>query len=289
MLLRRAGLRLGECLDLELGCVVDYGATGTWLRVPLGKLGTERAVPLDADTVATLDAWMNQRGEQRPHSHPRTSAPTDFLFSEHGRRLKSWRIREGLRDAVATAGLAGPGGTPLRVTPHMLRHTYATELANAGMSLQALMALLGHVTPEMTLRYPVLASPTLRAAYDEAMSKVRKLIPVVPVGRPAAVPTKVEWIASEFLKTRLTGGYCSRHLAAQACPYANVCETCDNFLPGTEFAPALRAQLDDVRALKDDAELRGWNSEASRHQRVIDALHSHLRRLDNQCSSEVFS
>jgi len=68
-----------------------------------------------------------------------------------------------------------------------------------------------------------------------------------------------------------------------------VCETCDNFLPGTEFAPALRAQLDDVRALKDDAELRGWNSEASRHQRVIDALHSHLRRLDNQCSSEVFS
>lgn len=289
MLLRRAGLRLGECLDLELGCVVDYGATGTWLRVPLGKLGTERAVPLDADTVATLDAWMNQRGEQRPHSHPRTSAPTDFLFSEHGRRLKSWRIREGLRDAVATAGLAGPGGTPLRVTPHMLRHTYATELANAGMSLQALMALLGHVTPEMTLRYAVLASPTLRAAYDEAMSKVRKLIPVVPVGRPAAVPAKVEWIASEFLKTRLTGGYCSRHLAAQACPYANVCETCDNFLPGTEFAPALRAQLDDVRALKDDAELRGWSSEASRHQRVIDALHSHLQRLDNQCSSEVFS
>ena len=156
------------------------------------------------------------------------------------------------------------------------------------MSLQALMALLGHVTPEMTLRYAVLASPTLRAAYDEAMSKVRKLIPVAPVGRPA-VPAKVEWIASEFLKTRLTAGYCSRHLAAQACPYANVCETCGNFLPGTEFAPALRAQLDDVRALKDDAELRGWNSEASRHQRVIDALHSHLQRLDNQCSSEVFS
>ena len=50
---------------------------------------------------------------------------------------------------------------------------------------------------------------------------------------------KVEWIASEFLKTRLTGGYCSRHLAAEACPYANVCETCDNFAPGPEFAPAL--------------------------------------------------
>ena len=143
------------------------------------------------------------------------------------------------------------------------------------------MALLGHVTPEMTLRYAALASPTLRAAYDEAMGKVRKLIPVAPAGRPA-VPAKVEWIASEFLKTRLTGGYCTRHLAADACPYANVCETCDNFVPGNEFAPALRSQLDDIVALKADAERRGWTSEAARHQRTIDALDGHLHRLGNQ-------
>lgn len=162
----------------------------------------------------------------------------------------------------------------------MLRHTYATELANAGMSLQALMAVLGHVTPEMTLRYATLASPTLRVAYDEAMGKVRRLIPVAPAGRPA-VPAKVDWIASEFLKTRLTGGYCSRHLAAEACPYANVCETCDNFVPGREFVPALRAQLDDVHALKDDAERRGWASEVGRHGRVASALEDHLRRLEN--------
>ncbi|ETZ51416.1 phage integrase family protein [Mycobacterium avium MAV_120809_2495] len=45
------------------------------------------------------------------------------------------------------------------VTPHQLRHTWATELANAGMSLQALMSLLGHVTPQMTIRYATLASP----------------------------------------------------------------------------------------------------------------------------------
>jgi len=48
--------------------------------------------------------------------------------------------------------------------------------------------------------------------------------PVVPAGRPA-VPTKVEWLASEYLKTRVATGYCSRHLAAEACPYANACGT----------------------------------------------------------------
>jgi hypothetical protein len=140
----------------------------------------------------------------------------------------------------------------------------------------------------MTLRYATLASPTLRAAYDEAIGKVRKLIPVAPTGRPA-VPAKVDWIASEFLKTRLTGGYCSRHLAAEACPYANVCETCDNFVPGHEFAPALRAQLDDIRALQTDAEHRGWISETARHGRVINALEDHLRRLNDHPSSHLTS
>lgn len=280
LLLRRSGLRLGECLDLELGCVVDYGPAGTWLRVPLGKLGTERAVPLDSATVAAVDAWARHRGQQRPHPHPRTGKPTDFLFAEHGRRLSGWRIREGLRTAAATAGLAGPGGQPLNVTPHQLRHTYATELANAGMSLQALMAVLGHVTPEMTLRYATLASPTLRSAYDQAIGKVRKTLPIAPAGKPI-VPAKVDWIASEFLKTRVAHGYCSRHLAAGACPYANICETCDNFVPGPEHLPALRDQLADLRQLRADAGQRGWDSEARRHGRVIGALEHHCSRLEN--------
>jgi len=285
-LLRRGGLRLGELLDLEVTCVVDYGATGTWLRVPLGKMGTERSVPLDAESVALLDGWAFHRGQQRPHPDPRTGRPRDYLFAEKGKRLTAWRIRKGLDTAVTAAGLTGAGGQPLRVTPHQLRHTYATELANAGMSLQGLMALLGHVTPEMTLRYAVLASPTLRAAYDEAIGKVRGRIPVAPAGRPA-VPPKVEWIASEYLKTRLAAGYCSRHLAAEACPYANVCETCDNFVPGPEFVQMLRSQLDDVRALMHDAKQRGWSSEQARHRRVAETLEQHLARLESAPPSAV--
>ena len=97
----------------------------------------------------------------------------------------------------------------LTVTPHQLRHTWATELANAGMSLQALMALLGHVTPQMTLRYATLASPTLRTAYDEAMGKMRRQFTLTPVGKPI-LPDKVGWLHSEMLKTRVAHGYCQR-------------------------------------------------------------------------------
>jgi hypothetical protein len=81
--------------------------------------------------------------------HPRHDRPTDFLFCEHGRQLRPWRIRKGLDQAVLAAGLTGPDGTPLRVVPHQLRHTFSTTLVNAGMSLQALMALLGHAASRL--------------------------------------------------------------------------------------------------------------------------------------------
>lgn len=207
--------------------MLDYGPAGIWLRVPLGKLATERMVPLDAATLAALDQWADQRGVHRPIPHPRTGKPTDFLFTAHGRRLGATRLRVGLLAAVAAAGLRDPAGRQLAVTPHQLRHTYATELANAGMSLQALMALLGHVTPEMTIRYATLASPTLRSAYDEAMGKMRRHLTLTPVGRPI-VPAKIQWLSSEMLKTRVAHGYCSRHESQGPCPYANICETCDN-------------------------------------------------------------
>jgi hypothetical protein len=148
------------------------------------------------------------------------------MFSERGQRLGPWRIRSGLDQAVAAAGLTGVDGQPLGVVPHQLRHTYATALVNAGMSLQALMALLGHVTAEMTLRYATLASPALRAAYDEAIGKARPRLPIIVNDRPV-LPSKIDWLRGEMLKTRVAHGYCSRHLTAGACPYA-ICEHCDN-------------------------------------------------------------
>jgi integrase len=283
-IIRGTGLRIGELLDLELDCVVDYGTTGSWLRVPLGKLATERAVPLDEATLAALDALAHHRGPQRSLPHPRYARDADFMFAEGGRRIHGERLRRGLRQAAQSAGLTGTGGHPLKVVPHQLRHTYATTLVNAGMSLPALMALLGHQTPEMTLRYATLASPTLRSAYDTAMGKMRRQFTLTPTGRPI-VPDKITWLHAEMLKTRVAHGYCSRDLAAEACPYANICENCDNYVPGAEFAAVLQAQLVDVEALHDDAAERGWDGETARHARVAANLTAHLENIDPQPST----
>ena len=128
------------------------------------------------------------------------------------------------------------------------------------MSLQGLMVLLGHSRPE------------------EAIGKLRPRIPVAPAGR-ALVPDKVDWLRSEMLKTRVAHGYCSRDLVADACPYANICEQCENFVTAPEFLPDLEQQLADVRLLEHDAQARGWSSEAARHARVTASLERHLHRL----------
>jgi 8-oxo-dGTP pyrophosphatase MutT (NUDIX family) len=81
---RGTGIRLGELLDLELDCIWDSASHGSWLKVPLGKLSTERTVPLDEPTVAALDEWMTRRGPQRALPHPRLNRPAGFLFTERG-------------------------------------------------------------------------------------------------------------------------------------------------------------------------------------------------------------
>lgn len=289
LLLRATGMRIGELLDLELDCLLDFAGHGTWLRVPVGKLNSERMVPLDPDIVQMIDAWITQRGRQRALPHPRGGRLTEFLFIEHGCRPTSFRLRKGLIDAVAAAELRGRDGKLLHVTPHQLRHTFGTSLINGGIGLPALMALMGHVTPEMTLRYAKLATPTIRSAYQVAMDKVRagQLLPLTAVNAAPPIPDKVAWLHAEMLKTRLAHGFCARPQAAGPCPYANICEQCDFFVPDPAGTSTINAQLNDIRALQADAQARGWHDEAARHQRVAASLDQHLQRLRRDPSTDL--
>src|SRR5215211_1210599 len=94
-------------------------------------------------------------------------------------------------------------------------------------------------------------------------------------GHSRAVPSKIDWLHSEMLKTRVAHGYCSRDPIAGACAYANICEQCDNFVPDPERRDLIAEQLADITTLRADAEQRGWTSETARHERVADALQHH--------------
>jgi len=265
LLLQRAtGLRIGELLDLELDCVHEVPGAGAWLKVPLGKLQTERMVPLDEETLALLDRIVQERSPGRPLPHPKTGRLVEFLLTYHGRRISQDTLRGELHRASAAAGLPP-------VTPHQLRHTYATALINAGVSLQALMALLGHQSAEMSLRYGRLFDQTVRADYERALALAKqRLGPVLPEATPAALAG--DWRQAPLIKARLAGGYCLRTPAQGACAYANICEHCPNFRSEATFLPILATQRTDAEALAADAEQRGWGEEAARHRALVERL-----------------
>jgi site-specific recombinase XerD len=114
LLQRSCGLRIGELLDLELNCVHELEGNGAWMKVPLGKLDTERMVPLDDEAVALVDRIVATRSDGRSVPHPRTGRPAQFLFTHHGRRLGQQALRTELDRAAADAGLGletGPGAS----------------------------------------------------------------------------------------------------------------------------------------------------------------------------------
>jgi integrase len=270
LLLQRAcGLRIGELLDLELDCVHEVPGSGAWLKVPLGKLDSERMVPLDEETVALIDRITEIRSPGRPLRHPRYGRPAQFLFTHHGRRLSQNALREELDRAAQAAGLG-------HITSHQLRHTYATAMVNAGVSLQALMALLGHVSAEMSLRYGKLFDSTVRAEYERALTLAKQRLGTMPAGRTslplAGITGGAEWKDTPAIKSRLAGGFCLRAPAQGACAYANICEHCPNFRTDTGYLPVLAAQKADAEQLAADAEARGWISEADRHHKLIARL-----------------
>ena len=232
-------------------------------------------VPLDEETVALVDRIVAHRSPGRALPHPRTGLPTDFLLTHHGRRVTVYHLREVITRVARDAGLP-------HITPHQLRHTYATALVNAGVSLQSLMALLGHVSAEMSLRYGRLFDATVKAEYERALTAAKAhlgTLPTEPPGGRTPLPMlDGDWKEAPAVKARLAGGFCIRAQAQGPCAYANICEHCPNFRTDVGYLPVLAAQRADTETLARDAEARGWISEADRHRRLIERLDAHIRQ-----------
>ena len=145
LLTRATGIRIGECIDLALDCLRQLGPDQWALHVPLGKLHTERLVPVDADGRRIIDRILALRALAPP---ARLAKSAGMLLPRCGGHYALYQtLLWALADAAKRAGCSCP------VTPHRLRHTFASEMLRLGVSLPALMQLLGHKDIRMTLRY----------------------------------------------------------------------------------------------------------------------------------------
>ncbi|RAK65517.1 site-specific tyrosine recombinase XerD [Phenylobacterium kunshanense] len=146
-----SGLRISELTALPLAALARDPA---YLIVE-GKGGKERLAPLNDTARATVKAYL----DVRPQFLPKGDKANPWLFPSRGKagRLTPRRFAQVLDEAAADAGI-----DPVRVSPHVLRHAFATHLLEGGADLRVVQKLLGHADIGTTQIYTHVATDRLR-------------------------------------------------------------------------------------------------------------------------------
>lgn len=163
MLLYGAGLRIGEALGLTKGVVEDLLKTGRDTLSVTGKGNKTRLVPLLPQALEALQAyrdacpWLAARGPNEA-----------FFIGARGGALDPAIVQKRVRDIRRGLGLAES------VTPHALRHSFATHLLGAGGDLRTIQELLGHASLSTTQRYTDVDTARLTAVYRAAHPRAKR-------------------------------------------------------------------------------------------------------------------
>jgi site-specific recombinase XerD len=243
-LLARTGMRVGELAALEDDAMVSLGDLRQ-LRIPVGKLHNDRYVPLLPMLVDLIVDYQAMRGPSRS-GH--------LVERDDG---KPFDRRTVQRYVAAVAKRAGIG----HVHPHQLRHTLATQSVNRGMSLEAIAALLGHRSMDMTLVYARISDRTVAEEYfrvTEAVEANYQRMGPTPV---SAGTTDTAKHPTDHRRL-LANGHCTRP-ALLDCVFESVCERCGFFETGPKFLTILKRQ-------RNHAEERGQNERTQLFDGLID-------------------
>lgn len=148
-----AGLRIGEVVSLN---VEDLDEFSEALRIR-GKGKKERLVPLGSKAVEAIDAYLKLRAAAFG-----ADARGPLFVNKFGGRLTDRSIRRKLDKYLREAGL------DVHVSPHALRHSFATHMLNAGADLRSVQEMLGHESLSTTQIYTHLTTRRLKQVYDRA-------------------------------------------------------------------------------------------------------------------------
>ena len=155
--LLRTGMRIGELLNTKM---LDLHLKDRRIDIYEGeknRLG--RVVYLSDDAVSALKAWLKMRDARK-----------EFLFYAQGKTGMSYSTaRQMFVDYLTKAGLTYKG-----YSLHALRHTFASELLNAGMRIECLQPLMGHTSLDVTRRYARLTDKTREEEYFRAMTIIER-------------------------------------------------------------------------------------------------------------------
>lgn len=149
-----SGLRVGELVGLDLD---DVDLDLAVVRV-MGKGRKERVVPLGSKAVEALRSYL----QERKHMHVADGQEQALFLNLRGSRLTARSVARIVERQARRCGLPG------RISPHCLRHTFATHLLDGGADLRGIQELLGHVSLSTTQKYTHVSMDRLMDVYDQA-------------------------------------------------------------------------------------------------------------------------
>jgi site-specific recombinase XerD len=181
LLMRATGIRISECTHLALDCLRQLGPDQWALHVPLGKLHSERLVPADSEIQRIVERILALRA----------SAPRSQLAKSQGLLLprRGGRTALYLKLCSALAQAAKRAGCSSHVTPHQLRHSFASEMLRLGVSLPSLMQMLGHKDIRMTLCYVAVTQQDLQREFHQARQNAVHPHRLPTLSRSRVIPT----------------------------------------------------------------------------------------------------
>ncbi len=155
-LIYSCGLRVSELTGLDIGSIdLSEGS----VRV-FGKGGKERLLPVGGKARTALQAYLDERHQ--------TCVADPLFLNQRGGRLTPRSIQRNLKNRLLQFNL------PTDVTPHALRHSFATHLLDAGADLRVIQELLGHASLSTTQRYTRVSFTHLTEVYDRAHPRSKK-------------------------------------------------------------------------------------------------------------------
>ena len=148
-----SGLRISEVVGLD---EADLDKAGQTLRIR-GKGKKERIVPVGSKALEALNAYMVRR-QAKLNGNPERP----LFVNKFGKRISTRSVRRLFEKYLRESGIQ------IHVSPHVLRHSFATHMLNAGADLRSIQEMLGHESLSTTQVYTHLTSTHLKRAYDQA-------------------------------------------------------------------------------------------------------------------------
>ncbi|BDH61331.1 tyrosine recombinase XerD [Lysinibacillus sp. PLM2] len=153
-LLYGSGMRISECINLDLS---DVHLTMGFVRV-FGKGGKERIVPLGKSALKACDTYLQIARDRLQGKYPKTDA---FFINQRGKRLTRQGCWKLLKEHAEKANIKK------EITPHTLRHSFATHLIENGADLRAVQEMLGHADISTTQIYTHISKTRLSEVYKQ--------------------------------------------------------------------------------------------------------------------------